>query len=97
MSNDQQETKVNFPLELQGGVYANNMVLTHTSEEFIMDFLMVTGSSATVTARLVVSPGHIKRITAAMQDGINKYEERFGSIKILEAGVKKGEKKKRKG
>jgi len=36
-----QEIKVNFPPNLQGGVYSNNMVVTHTKEEFILDFLMV--------------------------------------------------------
>ena len=30
MANDKQEIKVNFPEKLQGGVYANNMIVTHT-------------------------------------------------------------------
>jgi hypothetical protein len=34
-----QEIKVNFPPNLQGGVYSNNMVVIHTKEEFILDFL----------------------------------------------------------
>jgi hypothetical protein len=81
---DGQEVKVNFPPELQGGVYSNNMVVSHTKEEFILDFLMVAPPAGTVTARVVVSPGHMKRILAALQDNISKYENNFGTIQIAE-------------
>jgi hypothetical protein len=81
---DGQEVKVNFPPELQGGVYSNNMVVIHTKEEFILDFLMVAPPAGAVTARVVVSPGHMKRILAALQDNISKYEKNFGTIQIAE-------------
>jgi hypothetical protein len=81
---DGQEVKVNFPPELQGGVYSNNMVVSHTKEEFILDFLMVAPPAGAVTARVVVSPGHMKRILAALQDNISKYERNFGTIQIAE-------------
>jgi len=38
---DRQEIKVNFPPNLQVGVFSNNMVVTHTKKEFILDFIMV--------------------------------------------------------
>ena len=79
-----QEIKVNFPPNLQGGVYSNNMVVTHTKEEFILDFLMVAPPTGTVTARVIVSPGHMKRILAALQDNISKYENTFGTIQVAE-------------
>jgi hypothetical protein len=79
-----QEVKINFPPELQGGVYSNNMVVSHTKEEFILDFLMVAPPAGAVTARVVVSPGHMKRILAALQDNISKYERNFGTIQIAE-------------
>ncbi len=83
MSNGQ-EIKVNFPPNLHGGVYSNNMVVTHTKEEFILDFLMVVPPAGTVTARVIVSPGHMKRILAALQENISKYENAFGNIQIAE-------------
>ncbi len=83
MSNGQ-EIKVNFPPNLHGGVYSNNMVVTHTKEEFILDFLMVVPPAGTVTARVIVSPGHMKRILAALQENISKYENNFGTIQIAE-------------
>ena len=62
----------------------NNMVVSHTKEEFILDFLMVASPAGAVTARVVVSPGHMKRILAALQDNISKYERNIGTIQIAE-------------
>ena len=36
------EIQVTFPEHLKGGVYSNSMTVTHTREEFVLDFLMVT-------------------------------------------------------
>ncbi len=85
MANGQhQEIKVNFPPQLQGGVYANNMLVAHTKEEFIMDFMMVVPPTGTVTSRVIISPGHMKRIINALQDNVKKYEESFGTIQAAE-------------
>ena len=84
MANDKQEIKVNFPEKLQGGVYSNNMIVTHTREEFVMDYLMVVPPAGAVTARIIVSPGHMKRIVAALNDNIQKYEQKFGQIVAAE-------------
>jgi len=86
MTKDQgvQEIKINFPQNLQGGVYANNMVVSHTKEEFILDFIMVAPPTGTVTARVIVSPGHMKRVLEALRDNISKYERAFGTIQIAE-------------
>jgi hypothetical protein len=78
------EIKVNFPEKIQGGVYSNNMFVTHTKEEFILDFLMVAPPTGAVTARVIVSPGHMKRILKALQDNISKYENKFGTIEVAE-------------
>lgn len=78
------EIRVDFPKDLVGGAYSNNMAVTHTKEEFIMDFLMIAPPSGTVTGRIIVSPGHIKRIVKALQDNISKYEQKFGSIQTAE-------------
>jgi hypothetical protein len=84
MANDKQEIKVNFPEKLQGGAYANNMIVTHTREEFVMDYLMVVPPAGAVTARIIVSPGHMKRIVAALNENMQKYEQKFGTIVIAE-------------
>jgi hypothetical protein len=85
MSNgQQQEIKVNFPPHLQGGVYSNNMMVSHTKEEFIMDFMMVAPPVGTVMSSVIFSPGHVKRMISALQDNVQKYEARFGTIQAAE-------------
>jgi hypothetical protein len=78
------EITINFPPQLQGGVYANNMVVGHTKEEFILDFMLVAPPTGTVTARVILSPGHMKRVLEALRDNISKYENTFGIIQIAE-------------
>lgn len=82
--NGKKEIKVNFPEKLPAGVYSNNMMVTHTREEFVMDFLMVTPQGGVVTSRVITSPGHMKRIIAALQDNVRKYEAAHGRIKEAE-------------
>jgi len=78
------EIKVHLPEKLQGGVYANNMSVSHTKEEFVMDFLMVAPPAGAVTARVITTPGNMKRIIAALQDNVKKYEQKFGEVKAAE-------------
>jgi len=75
-----QEIQVIFPDQLKGGVYCNNMIVTHTKEEFIMDFMMVAPPAGAVTSRVIMSPGHMKRTVAALQDNLKNYEENIGKI-----------------
>jgi len=88
--NKPQEIQIQIPPEIQGGVYANNMVVVHTQEEFVLDFIMATPPVGTVNARVVVSPSHAKRVAAALLDNVRKYEERFGEIKDVPAGIPEG-------
>ena len=74
------EVKVSFPESLRGGVYSNNMVITHTKEEFILDFMMITPPVGSVTARVVTSPAHMKRMLSALKVNLDKYESRFGKL-----------------
>lgn len=84
MPNGEKEIKVNFPEKLQAGVYSNNMVVAHTREEFLMDFMLMSPQGGIVTARVIISPGHMKRIIAALQDNMRKYEATYGRIEKAE-------------
>jgi len=81
----QVEIQISFPEHLRGGVYSNNMIVAHTKEEFFLDFLMVAPPSGTVTARVILSPGHVKRVVGALQENLAKYEASFGTIQTAEA------------
>jgi len=79
----QQELQVQIPPEIQKGVYANNMVVSHTQEEFVIDFILATPPVGSVNARVIVSPSHAKRIAKAMAENVAKYEARFGQVEDL--------------
>jgi hypothetical protein len=74
------EVKIAFPESLRGGVYSNTMFITHTKEEFILDFMMITPPVGTVTARVITSPGHMKRMVSALAENLKKYEAKFGKL-----------------
>jgi hypothetical protein len=75
---------VNFPDSLKGGVYSNAMMVAHTKEEFILDFMTVMPPAGSVTARVVTSPGHLKRMISALTENLAKYEARFGKLTAAE-------------
>ena len=75
-----QEIKVEIPASLKGGVYSNLMGVRHRKEEFVLDFMMVTPPEGTVTARVIISPGHMKRMVSAIKDNLEKYEKKFGKL-----------------
>ena len=83
--NRQQEVNVHMSAEVRGGVYSNNMVVQHTLEEFVLDFLMVVPPEGTVNARIIISPEHAKRIHKALGDNIERYEDAYGPIKSADA------------
>lgn len=62
------------------GRYANLVRITHTREEFILDFINMVPPQGAVTARVITSPGHLKRLIRALSDNLNLYEKNFGSI-----------------
>lgn len=62
------------------GRYSNLLRITHTREEFILDFLNVVPPQGAVTARVVTSPGHLKRIVSALASNLARYEENFGPV-----------------
>ncbi len=76
----QQEIQIQISPDVQRGTYANNMVVAHTQEEFVLDFILLTPPVGTINARVIVSPSHAKRIATALLDNLDKYEQSFGEI-----------------
>jgi len=79
---EKRDIPVKMPEDLVRGVYANQMVVNHTREEFVIDFVNLFPPQGVVTARVIVSPGHLKRMIGAMQENLRKYEERFGQVAV---------------
>ena len=63
------------------GKYANAMQVSHSSDEFTLDFFNLSPPVGQMVSRVITSPGHMKRIVSALQENIQKYEARFGPIK----------------
>lgn len=72
--------RVKVPEDVARGSYANNMAVFHTREEFVLDFLNIFPPTGVATARIITSPGHIKRIIRALRENLIRYEERYGSV-----------------
>lgn len=70
------------------GRYSNLLRVTHTREEFILDFINLAPPQGVVTARVISSPGHAKRIIQALQTNLAQYEKTYGVI--LEAPAPAG-------
>ena len=64
----------------QKGRYCNLLRIAHTREEFILDFINLVPPQGVVTARILTSPGHMKRIIGALQSNLQRYEAAYGEI-----------------
>src|ERR1044072_3479208 len=62
------------------GRYSDLLRIPHTREEFILDFINLVPPRGMVCARIVTSPGHMKRIVRALAANVARYEEAFGPI-----------------
>ncbi len=79
--NNPQEIKIKVADEELKGKYANFMRVSHTKEEFVLDFANVLpNEGGMMVARIITSPGHLKRIVSALSENLKRYEENFGKI-----------------
>jgi len=82
----QNQLDIELPEEVAQGVYSNLVIISHSSSEFILDYvrLMPGLPKAKVQTRIILTPEHAKRLLSALQDNISKYEAMFGPIKMPE-------------
>lgn len=69
------------------GVFVNSALVNHTETEFTLDLLYIQPQApkATVRARAITTPKHMKRLLHAIQDNLAKYEARFGPVDLGDA------------
>ncbi len=79
---DQQQINIELSDETAEGVYSNLVMISHSPEEFILDFIRVMPGvpKARVKSRIIVTPQHSKRLLRALADNIEKYESAHGEI-----------------
>jgi hypothetical protein len=68
--------------EIAEGEYANLVMIAHSPEEFILDFIRVVPGvrKARVKSRIIITPQHAKRLLRALADNIDRYERTHGGI-----------------
>jgi hypothetical protein len=74
------QIQVKITDEILKGVYSNMLQASHNKEEFVLDFMNILPPSGIINSRVIVSPGHMKRILTALQENVKRYEEQFGKI-----------------
>ena len=80
----QGQLQVELSQEVGQGEYANFAIITHSSSDFVLDFARVLPGlpKAQVKSRVILAPEHAKRLLAALQENIVRYEREYGPIKI---------------
>ena len=80
----QQEQKIDIHLseEVAQGVYSNLAIITHSHAEFILDFVSLLPGlpKGTVRSRIILTPQNAKRLLYALQDNVQKFEQKNGKI-----------------
>ncbi|MFW5888335.1 MAG: DUF3467 domain-containing protein [Patescibacteria group bacterium] len=95
MSSDQQPQQPSGKKEIRisdsiaGGEYANAAQINHNKGEFHMYFLSIMGTAGKVAGKIITNPSHFKRMVAAMQENLEKYESQYGKIEEAEGPMNK--------
>ncbi len=84
------ENQLNIELteDIADGVYSNLAVISHSSSEFVLDFIRVVPNvpKAKVKSRVMMTPDHAKRLLRALTDNIRRYEAQYGVIQEHDGG-----------
>lgn len=74
--------------DVANGRYVNMALVNHMETEFTLDFIYVQPQQpkAKVLSRIITNPKHMKRLLAAIQENVARYEARFGKIEVSDEG-----------
>ncbi len=81
------QLQIDLDPAIANGVFVNMALVNHTETEFTLDLVYVQPQApkATVRARAITTPKHMKRLLLALDENVRKYEERFGKIDLGDA------------
>ncbi|MDL2282683.1 DUF3467 domain-containing protein [Parabacteroides sp. OttesenSCG-928-G06] len=70
------EIQVELSEEMAQGTYANLAIISHSSSEFILDFVRIVPGvpKAKVKSRVILTPDNARRLLHALEDNISKFE-----------------------
>lgn len=81
-TNPQHQLNIELPEDIAEGEFANLAMITHTPEEFVMDFIRIMPNvpKGKVKARVILTPQHAKRLMRAFVENVQRYEAQHGTI-----------------
>jgi hypothetical protein len=81
---NQQGIDVELDQEIAMGHYSNMAIISHSSSEFIIDFVSVLPGlpKPKVCSRVILTPEHAKRLLLSLQENITRYESAMGRINL---------------
>lgn len=84
MAGEGKEIKIKITDDVLMGRYANLMRVSHTREEFVLEFVNILQTTGSVVAKIFTSPRHLKRIIGALKTNLDKYEKEHEEIVAAE-------------
>ena len=70
--------------EVAQGTYSNLAVISHSTSEFVLDFLRLMPGmpKAQVKSRIILTPEHTKRLMLMLQENMTRYEKLVGKVNV---------------
>lgn len=83
---NKQQINIELPTDIARGVYSNLAIISHSSSEFVLDYVQVLPGTpkAEVRSRIIMTPQHAKRLLLALKDNLDKFERNHGDIVVGE-------------
>jgi hypothetical protein len=87
MQDNQNQINIELPENVAEGEYCNLAIITHSNQEFVIDFVRVAPGipKAKVKSRILLTPQHAKRLAQALAENVRKFEQIHGEIKDYES------------
>lgn len=85
----EQKIDINLSEEVAQGTYSNLAIITHTDNEFCLDFVAILPGipKGNVRSRIILTPKNAKRLLGALNENVRKFEEMNGRIDENGSGV----------
>lgn len=71
--------------DVHKGVYANQVIIAHSKDEFVFDFVADFPPGAQIVARVISSPAHAAALLDALGENLHRYERSHGPIRKASA------------
>jgi predicted transcriptional regulator len=83
-NNPDNQLEIELSEEIAQGTYSNLAIISHSSSEFVLDFIRVVPGmpKAKVKSRIILTPDHAKRLLSALEENIEKFEKMNGKVSI---------------